>query len=83
VKTVFNRYGEQNEHLKRALAVGYRVFNGEALEPVDGDHPVYFEIKNDLGLERFQGPSDKGKGDTPGLHHPIKGQGDVQHHQGL
>jgi hypothetical protein len=51
VKTVFNRYGEQNEHLKRALAVGYRVFNGEALEPVDGDHPVYFEIKNDLGVE--------------------------------
>jgi MoxR-like ATPase len=51
VKAVFNRYGEQNEHLKNALAVGYRVFNGEALEPVDGDHPVYFEIKKDLGVE--------------------------------
>ena len=51
VSTVFNRYGEQSEHLKSALAVGYRVFNGESLEPVEGDHPVYFEIKKDLGLE--------------------------------
>jgi hypothetical protein len=51
VKGIFNRYAEQSEHLKSALAVGYRVFNGEAVEPVEGDHPVYFEIKKDLGLE--------------------------------
>jgi MoxR-like ATPase len=48
---IFNRYGEQSEHLKSALAAGYRLFKGEDLEPVDGDHPVYFEIKKDLGLE--------------------------------
>ncbi len=51
VKGIFNRYAEQSEHLKSALAVGYRVYNGEAIEPVEGDHPVYFEIKKDLGLE--------------------------------
>jgi hypothetical protein len=51
VRGVFNRYGEQSDHLKRALAVAYRLFKGEDLEPVDGDHPVYFETKKDLGLE--------------------------------
>jgi MoxR-like ATPase len=51
VRGIFSRYGEQSEHLKNALAVGYRVFKGDTLEPVDGDHPVYLEIKKDLGLE--------------------------------
>ena len=33
VKTVSQRYREQSEHLKDALAVGSKIFQGESLEP--------------------------------------------------
>jgi hypothetical protein len=48
---VFQRYSEQAEHVKEALATAYRIFQGEALEPVAGDHPIYAEIQKDLNLE--------------------------------
>jgi hypothetical protein len=48
---VFQRYSEQAEHVKEALATAYRIFQGEALEPVAGDHPIYVEIRKDLNLE--------------------------------
>jgi len=48
VNDVFHRYSEQMEEVKQALSIGFRILNGEELEPVDGDHPVYVEIKNDL-----------------------------------
>jgi MoxR-like ATPase len=48
---VFQRYSEQAEHVKEALATAYRILQGEALEPVAGDHPLYAEIKKDLNLE--------------------------------
>jgi hypothetical protein len=48
VKTVSQRYREQNEHLKDALAVGSKVFQGGSLEPLEGDHPLYVEIKKDI-----------------------------------
>ncbi len=48
VKTVSQRYREQSEHLKDALALGSRIFQGEPLEPLEGDHPIYVEIKKDL-----------------------------------
>ena len=48
---VFQRYSEQAEHVKEALAIAYRIFQGEALEPVAGDHPIYVEIRKDLNLE--------------------------------
>jgi len=51
VKEVFGRYVEQSDLLKQALAVGYRVFEGEELEFVACDHPIYAEIKRTLGQE--------------------------------
>jgi hypothetical protein len=48
VKTVSQRYREQSEHLKDALAVGSKIFQGESLEPLEGDHPLYAEIGRDI-----------------------------------
>lgn len=48
VKAVSQRYREQNEHLKDALAIGSKIFQGESLEPLEGDHPLYMEIKKDI-----------------------------------
>ncbi len=53
VKTVSQRYGEQNEHLKDALAVGSKIFQGESLEPLEGDHPLYAEIRKDIHVRRI------------------------------
>jgi MoxR-like ATPase len=52
VKMVSQRYREQSEHLKDALAVGSKIFQGGALEPLEGDHPLYVEIKKDLESKR-------------------------------
>ena len=48
VKTISQRYREQSEHLKDALAIGSKIFQGETLEPLEGDHPLYVEIKRDI-----------------------------------
>jgi hypothetical protein len=48
VKTVSQRYREQSEHLKDALAIGSKIFQGESLEVLEGDHPLYAEIKKDI-----------------------------------
>jgi len=50
-KDVLRRYDEQRDRVKEALGVGFRILRGEDLEPIEGDHPVYMEIKKDLGLE--------------------------------
>ncbi|MDY6879207.1 MAG: AAA family ATPase [Desulfatiglans sp.] len=47
-KAIYHRYVEQSDHLKHALSVGNRCFNGEELEAVEGDHPIYAEIKKDM-----------------------------------
>jgi hypothetical protein len=52
VKTVSQRYREQSEHLKDALSVGSKIFQGESLEPLEGDHPLYMEIKKDIHARR-------------------------------
>ncbi|MFP3870403.1 MAG: AAA family ATPase [Syntrophobacteria bacterium] len=51
VNEVYQRYSEQAEHVKAALARAYRIFQGEDLEPLPGDHPIYAEIRKDLSLE--------------------------------
>jgi hypothetical protein len=48
VKVISQRYREQSEHLKDALAAGSKIFQGEDLEPVEGDHPIYVEVKKDI-----------------------------------
>jgi hypothetical protein len=50
ISEVYQRYLEQDEHVKEALARGYRIFQGEPLEPIAGDHPLYAEIRKDLNL---------------------------------
>ncbi len=52
VKTVSQRYREQSDHLKDALAMGSKIFQGEPLEPLEGDHPIYSEIKKDIRYRR-------------------------------
>jgi len=51
-KVVSQRYREQSEHLKDALAVGSKIFQGGALEPLEGDHPLYVEIKKDIDIRK-------------------------------
>jgi len=51
-KAVAQRYREQSEHLKDALAVGSKIFQGGALEPLEGDHPLYVEIKKDIDIRK-------------------------------
>jgi len=51
VKQILRRYDEQRDRLKEALGVGFRILRGEDLEPIEGDHPVYLEIKKDLTME--------------------------------
>ena len=50
-RKVYRRYREQGDRIKSALAVAYRIFDGEKLQPTEGDHPIYSEIMRDLGLE--------------------------------
>jgi hypothetical protein len=52
VKTVSQRYREQSEHLKDALAVGSRIFQGGDLTPLEGDHPLYVEVKKDIDARK-------------------------------
>ncbi len=48
---IFQRYNEQRDYLLEALALACRAFNGEEVTPLDGDHPIYEEIKNDIGAK--------------------------------
>ena len=48
VSKMHRRYMEQGPQVKNALAIAYRIVEGEALEPIEGDHPIYWEIRKDL-----------------------------------
>jgi hypothetical protein len=45
---IFHRYTEQRDYLLDALAIASRAFEGEAVEPLEGDHPIYEEIKKEI-----------------------------------
>ncbi|RLB07189.1 MAG: hypothetical protein DRG50_03580 [Deltaproteobacteria bacterium] len=47
----FQRYNEQREYLVEALSLACRAFVGEEITPLDGDHPIYEEIKKDIGAK--------------------------------
>ena len=51
VREMHRRYIEQAPHIKSALAVASRIVEGESLQPSEGDHPLYWEIRRDLGEE--------------------------------
>jgi hypothetical protein len=48
---IFKRYSEQREYLLEALAAGYQAFAGEDVTLLEGDHPIYEEIKQDIGVK--------------------------------
>jgi len=49
VNEAYRRYNEQSHHIKNALAVAYHCLEGKKdLVPIEGDHPIYMEIKRDL-----------------------------------
>ena len=50
-KQVIRRYSEQSDRIKSALGTASRIFEGEALTPLEGEHPIYREIARDLGME--------------------------------
>ena len=49
VAEMHRRYMEQSTPIKDALSIAYRISEGETIEPIRGDHPVYWEILNDIG----------------------------------
>jgi hypothetical protein len=51
VKEMHRRYMEQGPQVKNALAVACRIVEGEDIDPIKGDHPIYWEICRDLGEE--------------------------------
>jgi MoxR-like ATPase len=53
VRQMHRRYVEQAPQIKSALAAACRITEGEPLEPGQGDHPLYWEIRRDLGEEVF------------------------------
>lgn len=49
IKKVYRRYVEQSDRIKTALASACSVVDGqESAVAIDGDHPLYAEIKKDL-----------------------------------
>jgi hypothetical protein len=48
VGEIQRRYTEQSHHIKNALAVAFQVLDGKEMDPVEGDHPIYAEIKRDI-----------------------------------
>jgi hypothetical protein len=51
VRAVTRRYREQSERIKEALAIGYRIYEGEKADPLEGEHPIYLQVMLDLGIE--------------------------------
>jgi len=49
ITDAYRRYNEQSHQIKNALAVAYHRISGKDLDPIEGDHPIYLEIKRDLG----------------------------------
>jgi hypothetical protein len=49
--TVFRRFHEQRHEIMQALSSAARLLEGEEAALPQGDHPLYVEIRRDLGLE--------------------------------
>jgi hypothetical protein len=53
VSEIWQRFAEQREEILTALARAAHILAGADLKPLEGDHPVYAEIKRDLGSEEL------------------------------
>ncbi|MDA0710504.1 MAG: hypothetical protein O3B73_09900 [bacterium] len=51
VRRVLRRYTEQGERIQSALLAANRILEGEDVQPLEGEHPIYIEIMRDLGRE--------------------------------
>jgi hypothetical protein len=49
VREISRRYNEQSGHIQAALATAYQILSGNELAPLGGDHPIYEEIRRDVG----------------------------------
>lgn len=49
VAETWHRFAEQREHILNALARAAHILAGEDLPPLEGDHPIFAEIKWDVG----------------------------------
>ncbi len=47
----WRRFAEQREDIMLALATAARILAGEDVAPSEGDHPIFVEIKRDLGID--------------------------------
>ena len=63
VRRVFRRYTEQSDRIQSALIAANRLVNGEDVQPVQGEHPIYLEIMRDLGRECADGLNRKRRDD--------------------
>lgn len=50
VNRMHRRYMEQSHLIRDALTAAYRIAEGENVEPVKGDHPIYWDIRKDLNM---------------------------------
>jgi hypothetical protein len=50
VGAMHRRYAEQAHRIKEALQVACRIAEGEAVAPLEGDHPLFWDIRRDLDL---------------------------------
>jgi len=53
VAEIWHRFAEQRAEIMSALARAAHILAGEALQPLEGDHPIFAEIKRDLGGEEL------------------------------
>jgi len=53
VSEIWRRFAEQRAEILSALAQAAHILAGEELQPVEGDHPIFAEIKRDLGGEEL------------------------------
>ena len=51
VGDVFRRFHEQHSEIMQALSIAAHIVEGEECSVPQGDHPLYAEIRRDLGLE--------------------------------
>ncbi|HJY80571.1 MAG TPA: AAA family ATPase [Candidatus Binatia bacterium] len=53
VADIWHRFSEQREQILGALAQAARILAGADLRPLEGDHPIFVEIKRDLGGDQL------------------------------
>jgi hypothetical protein len=53
IAEIWHRFAEQREQIMSALARAAHILGGENLQPLEGDHPLFAEIRRDLGGDQL------------------------------